>query len=155
MDELKARDVLDIIRRVAIFYGGPIADDLDAIEQLLTGLFKSCRLISADLEHALIFCPDSPLRKDVDNLDAWLDAVHAPADIEAEAAPDHHREQVGEVDEAMVERAAMAMCTVRRPHPNPAANPAAYWHWLHEEEREKYRNYATAALAAALGRANG
>lgn len=99
MDELKPRDVLGIIRRVAIFNGGHIADDLDQVEQLLTGLFKSCRLISADLEHALIFCPDSPLRQDVDNLDAWLAAVHAPTDIEAKTAPARPREDSGEVDE--------------------------------------------------------
>jgi hypothetical protein len=59
------------------------------------------------------------------------------------------REDAGVVDEAMVERAAVAICLVRRPHPNPAA----YWHWLHKDEQEQYRNFATAALAAALGRA--
>lgn len=78
------------------------------------------------------------------------------ADVTAEAISAWNTrpgEVAGVVDEAMVERAAVAICMVRRPHPNPAANPAAYWHWLHEDGREKYRNYATAALVAALGRA--
>ncbi len=84
---LKPRDVLETLRRVALFNGGPIADDLNQVERLLTGLFRSCRQVSAVLEHALIFCPDSPLRQDVDNLDAWLDAVRASTNIEATPAP--------------------------------------------------------------------
>lgn len=76
------------------------------------------------------------------------------ADVNAEAITAWNtrpREDAGVVDEAMVERAAVAICLVRRPHPNPAA----YWHWLHKDEQEQYRNFATAALAAALGKTNG
>jgi len=48
------------------------------------------------------------------------------------------------VTDEIVERVAIAVSNVMRPHPDPRA----YWEWLHEEERAKRRDIACAAIAA-------
>lgn len=52
-DDTKPIDVLDIIRRVAIFNGGLVADDLEKVEQALTAIFETGKTLSADLEHSI------------------------------------------------------------------------------------------------------
>jgi len=57
-------------------------------------------------------------------------------------APPANSPEARVMDE-MVERAAIAVSNVMRPHPNPRA----YWEWLHEEERAKRRDIARAVIA--------
>lgn len=58
-------------------------------------------------------------------------------------APPANSPESGVTDE-IVERVAIAVSNVMRPHPDPRA----YWEWLHEEERAKRRDIACAAIAA-------
>ena len=64
---------------------------------------------------------------------------------------DYDHQPAPVVDDAMVERAAVALSNFDRPHPNPEA----FWAYRSEESREKYRGRVRAALTAALARAQG
>lgn len=64
-----------------------------------------------------------------------LEIQYVRADLASPATP-------ATVTDEDVERAAIALAMSNRPHPNPPA----YWAWLHEDEREKYRRHARAAL---------
>ncbi len=79
-------DVLAVIRKVAVFNGGLIADDLRKVELALGSMFKAGRQLSADLEHAIAIAnfgnpetvtTDHPIRKALDEFDAALDSVQA------------------------------------------------------------------------------
>lgn len=58
------------------------------------------------------------------------------------AAPQPHQ-PAPVVDDAMVERAAIALSNFDRPHPFPED----FWAWRSEDSRDKYRGRARAALA--------
>lgn len=75
-------DVLAVIRKVALFNGGLIADDLDNVELALVALLDSGRALSADLEHVIAVANfgspetvtvDHPIRRALDTFDAALD----------------------------------------------------------------------------------
>jgi len=75
-------DVLGVIRKVALFNGGLIADDLDKVELALVALLDSGRALSADLEHAIAVANfgspetvtvDHPIRQALDTFDSALD----------------------------------------------------------------------------------
>lgn len=75
-------DVLGVIRKVARFNGGLIADDLDKVQLALVALLDSGRTLSADLEHAIAVANfgnpeavtvDHPIRRALDTFDAALD----------------------------------------------------------------------------------
>ena len=77
-------DVLEVIRKVAVFNGGLIADDLRKVELALKPLLKAGRQLSADLEHAIAVAnfgspetvtADHPIRRALDEFDAAIERV--------------------------------------------------------------------------------
>ena len=81
-------DVLAVIRKVAAFNGGLVADDLRKVELALLPMFDAGRGLSAVLEHAIAVAnfgspetvtTDHPIRQALDEFDAALDRVRGAA----------------------------------------------------------------------------